>query len=271
MRRVLSMLLTIGLPGLALVVALAYGCQRRMLFPGGGQAPKTPLVQRIPGAIALDVQHADGQSEGILIKGDGVTQSAPVLVFAHGNGELIDQWITPLQPYLRRGISVALLEYRGYGRSSGSATQDDLIADLESFVEAVAKRPEVDPQRIAYHGRSLGGGVLAGVTARRPPRALILESTFTSVTALAKAAFWVPGFLVRDPFDSLAALAHWRGPSLVIHGRHDRVAPFSHGEVIARQLNAPLLARDCGHNDCPHDATYWQAIDALLTRSGMQR
>lgn len=266
MRRVSGVLLTIGV----MVLGLVYGCQRRMLFPGGGPAEALPLAQRVPGAIALDVEHTDGRSEGVLLKGDGVVESGPVVVFAHGNGELIDQWAQGLQPYLRRGISVALLEYRGYGRSGGSASQVDLADDLSLFVDLLKTRTEVDPQRIAYHGRSLGGGVVSAVSARHPPRALILESTFTSITAIAR-GFWIPGFLVRDPFDSLAALAEWRGPSLVIHGRLDRVVPFSHGQALAQRPNATLLARDCGHNDCPRDAVYWQAIDALLARSGMRR
>ena len=253
------------------IVALAYGCQRRILFPGGGEVASTPLAQQVPGAISLDVPHDDGRSEGVLLLGDGVDRAGPVVVFAHGNGELIDGWVSALRPYRSRGVSVALLEYRGYGRSDGSASQQALIEDHSSFMDLLKARPEVDPARIVYHGRSLGGGVLAGLAARHPPRAMILESTFTSIADVAWDAFWVPAFLVRDPFDSAAALAGWAGPSLVMHGRADGVVPFSHGEALGARPDATFWARDCGHDDCPRDAAYWRAIDALLVRSGITR
>lgn len=266
MRRVSWILLG----ALAVLVALAWGCQRALLFPGGGKAPAQPLSARVPGAIAIDVEHAEGRSEGILLPAHGGATRSPVVVFAHGNGELIDGWVAALEPYRAQGIAVAMLEYRGYGRSAGAATEASLVADFAEFVGLIAARPEVDPTRIVYHGRSLGGGVVAAATAIRPPRALIIESSFTSVATLAREGWRVPRFLVRDPFESLAALERYRGLSLVIHGRRDALVPFAHGERLAARPGARLLALDCGHNDCPRGEAYWTAVRALLADAGVR-
>lgn len=251
------------------LMALVWGCQRAVLFPGGGSAARQPLSARIPGAIALDVPHADGHSEGVLIPASGSAGPRPVVVFAHGNGELIDGWPDALAPYRRQGVAVALLEYRGYGRSTGSPSQAALVADFLAFVDALAARPEVDPQGVVYHGRSLGGGVVAAASATRPPRALIIESSFTSVATLAREGWRVPRFIVRDPFDSLTALKRYRGLSLIVHGSRDALIPISHGQRLADRPGARLLTRDCGHNDCPRDGVYWRAIRRLLDEAGV--
>ena len=81
-----------------------------------------------------------------------------MVLFAHGNAEVID-YIALMSPYRDAGISVALLEYRGYGRSTGGPSEG-LIADGLALVERLKARPDVDPEQILLHGRSLGGGVV---------------------------------------------------------------------------------------------------------------
>src|SRR5690606_26574574 len=112
--------------------------------------------------------------------------------------------------------------YRGYGRSDGTPTQDGITRDFIAFYDLIAQRPDVDPIRIVFHGRSLGGGAVAALAQHRTPRAMVLESTFTGVPAMAK-RFLVPPFLVRDKFDTMGTLRHYEGPSLILHGEHDEV------------------------------------------------
>jgi hypothetical protein len=77
--------------------------------------------------------------------------------------------------------------------------------------------------------------------------------------------------LVRDPFDNLAALRRYPGPVLILHGRHDPVIPFAHGEALARAATrATLVEYPCGHNDCPPDPQrFWRDIAAFLTAAGI--
>jgi len=192
-----------------------------------------------------------------------------VVFFAHGNGELIDYAAPGLEPYRRRGISAALLEYRGYGRSGGEPSEAALFADIERFYDAVIARPDVDGRRVIAHGRSLGGGVMGGLIARRPVHGLVLESTFRSVKVIAR-RFMLPGVFVADPFDNEAAVSGFEGPVVVLHGREDEIIPFEHGRALATlAADAELVDFASGHNDMPHDARYWAAIDRLLERAGI--
>jgi hypothetical protein len=101
------------------------------------------------------------------------------------------------------------------------------------------------------HGRSLGGAVAAGAAAKRPPSALILESTFVSVRQLARERR-IPAFLVGASFDSEAALRNAPMPVLLIHGRDDKLIPAQHARQLAALIpQHSLLLLDCAHNDCP--------------------
>ena len=71
-------------------------------------------------------------------------QPAPAVIFAHGNGEVIEQWPRPLEGYRQRGFSVLIPEYRGYGGSAGKPREDAIVADFVAFRDRLAARPEVD-------------------------------------------------------------------------------------------------------------------------------
>ena len=120
--------------------------------------------------------------------------------------------------------------------------------------------------RIVAYGRSLGGGVAASLAAERPIAGLILESSFTSVRPLA-ARFLVPGWLVRDPFDNLAALRQYRGPLLVVHGLEDEIVPVNEGRKLAAAVaGAEIHLLECGHNDCPRP---WGLMRQFLEARGL--
>lgn len=246
--------------------ALIFTFQRHLVFPApSGLTPLDPT--QIAGLLALDVSHADGRTQGWLVPAVGRTAPGPVVIYTHGNGELIDQAVLGLEAYQRWGVSLALLEYRGYGQSDGEPSEAALVADALVFYDQVAARPEVDPSAIILHGRSLGGGIATAVAAQRPARALILASTFTSIADLA----WrlgLPGFLVRDPFDSLDRLPKVRAPIFISHGRADEVVPFAHGEALAARAGVPLFVQSCGHNDCEGPA-YWAAVGVFLEAHGV--
>jgi fermentation-respiration switch protein FrsA (DUF1100 family) len=114
-----------------------------------------------------------------------------------------------------------------------------------------AAQPGVDRARILAWGRSLGGGAVCMLARERPLAALVLESTFTSMRAMAKALFGVPGFLVRDRFDNLELVRTFAGPILQFHGQHDPSIPLEHARALhAAAAHSELHELPCGHNDC---------------------
>src|SRR5690606_14605281 len=104
------------------------------------------------------------------------------------------------RPYRELGLAVLLVEYPGYGRSGGSPSEASITRAALAAYDRLVARADIDPARIVLHGRSLGGGVVAVLSDARAAAALVLESSFTGVTAFASGML-LPPLLVRDPFD----------------------------------------------------------------------
>lgn len=245
--------------------------QRSLLFPGTELEAPVGLEAAVPGLEQLWFELEGGRSEAWLLHApDDVPRPAPAMIVAHGNYELIDYGLQFAQELRALGLTVLLVEYPGYGRSTGTPSEESVTAACLAAHDALVARPDVDAERIAYFGRSLGGGAVCALARQREPAALVLQSTFTSVTAIASSLF-VPSFLIRDPFESRQWLATWGGPTLVLHGEHDEVVPFSHGlQLASASAGARLESFDCRHNDFPDDpARYWRVLTEFLTDAGV--
>lgn len=252
---------------------LLFFLQGRILYPRYLRDAPVPGGQDVEGLVRIwrSIGEAPERVEAWLLPGRGrnAAEPGPLVVFCHGNAELIDDWPARLAPYRERGFNVLLPEYRGYGRSGGTPHQEGITEDLVWFLDRAVSRPEVDAGQVVIHGRSLGGGAACALAARRPPRALVLESTFTSTGPMA-GRFLMPGFLVRDQWDNQTVVEDLDCPVLLFHGTHDTTVPFSHAEVLREAASdAELVERACGHNDCPRDSVYWGRIDRLLGRAGV--
>lgn len=246
--------------------------QRQILFPRN-LIPK-PL-QSDPNIIGLEkfrLNTGFGEVEAWLIPPVVGRSAAPVpaVIFGHGNGELIDFWPESLEGFARLGMALLLVEYPGYGASAGSPSQDSITQIFVAAYDELISRKNIDPSRIVFFGRSLGGGAVCALAQKRSAAALILMSTFTDVRAFAK-RFLAPSFLVRDPFDNRIVLNSYPGPVLIIHGRYDEVIPFSHGTTLYKAAqNGKMITYDAGHNDCPPDWNiFWNDIENFLYNIGM--
>ncbi len=239
-------------------LAAVYFAQRGVIFP----APRAPRA-----AIPADIETVkllgrDGPVEAWCLRPTSAGAGpAPLLLFTHGNAELIDNWVDQFATPRAAGYAVLLVEYPGYGRSAGTPSEASIGAMVLAAYEWAKSAAGVDPKRIIPYGRSIGGGAACILAASRPVAALILESSFTSVRTLGR-QFMVPGFLIRDPFDNLVALRSYRGPLLVLHGTGDEIVPVDHGRQLAAAVpGAEFELLPCGHNDCPRP---WERILRFL-------
>lgn len=254
--------------GVALLFAGAYFVvlyfvQRSLLFPVPARTPADPGAR----AEIVRIPMFDTEAVALFLAADAAGPS-PLIIFTHGNGELADDWLHEFEPPRRLGMSVLLVEYPGYGRAAGSPSEKAIVDTVHAAHGWAAADPRVDPSRIVAYGRSLGGAAAARLAADRRVAALILESTPASVADLA-ANLLAPSFLVRDPFDTRAALRSYRGPLLVIHGRQDSLVPVTHGRELASLVpGAKLMEIECGHNDCPRQ---WDAIEMFLREAAIHR
>jgi len=245
---------------IVLAIGLIFSPDRAMIFPASIAGPLPPppkgveIIQTEAGVVWL----LSSDSE----------EPTPAVMLFHGNGENIASTLSTAKVYQSRGLAVALVEYPGYGGTPGKPTQASVTEAAVTAYDALKARDGVDPDRIVAHGFSLGGGVAAQLAERRPLAGLILESTFSSLTAMYR-SMRIPGFLCRDPFRTDLVLAKFERPMLLMHGRLDTIVPPVHSQRLHEIApDSVYLEMDGGHNDGPSDPNaYWQAIDDLIARS----
>jgi fermentation-respiration switch protein FrsA (DUF1100 family) len=264
---------TIGwtLTAYVLYCTVLFVSQRRLMFPRH-LAPVPAPASLNQGVETLPVSISEGNVEAWFLRPGHPEPGgrAPALIVAHGNAEIIDylpgefEWIREL------GIGILLVEFPGYGRSPGNPSQASITKAFIAAYDMLVQRDDVDSSRIVLFGRSLGSGAVCALAEERPSAAMVLVSPFTSARVFA-AAYFAPGFLVRDPFDNLSAVQGYPSPLLVFHGVHDEIIPFSHGRALAdAAAKGNLIDYPCGHNDFPPDqAGFRRDLSTFLTETGI--
>ena len=234
-------------------VGLLFVLQRGLLFPGTRLGALHALEPALPGVEQMWLSTSFGRAEAWFLDGSKGAPAA-TLIYAHGNGELIDHWRSEMQDLADSGVNVLLVEFPGYGHSDGKPSRATLRETFTRAYDWLIERSEVDPDRVIAWGRSIGGGVASDLALARPVKALILQSTFSSMATMAWQGFRAPGFLLRDRYNVAKAVAMFDGPVLLIHGTKDEVIPYLHAERIAAvREGLEVIEIDCGHNDCgPH-------------------
>ena len=236
-------------------------------FPNPPAAAGRPAAARDAGGEALWIE-ADGARIEAWFLPAASAGPAPLVIYAHGNGELIDFWADEFAPLRNAGLHVLLVEYPGYGRSRGRPSERNITATLVAAYDLVARDPRVDAARIVGYGRSLGGGAIAQLAARRPLATMVLESTFTSLADIVR-GFGVPDWLVVNRFDTRSVLERYPRPVLLIHGTLDVNIPVSHAHGLKSVLTqGSLRLLHCGHNDCPRQ---WEPLLSFLVEIGVCR
>jgi fermentation-respiration switch protein FrsA (DUF1100 family) len=245
---------------------------RWVLFPRYLLRPRPNADADVRGLEKLGIVTSDGKVEAWFLPADRQDRAAkaPLVIFAHGNGELIEDWPDALDTYRRLGVHVLLPEYRGYGHAAGDPSERAIVHDFVRFYDLAVLREDVDPRRVVLHGRSLGGGVVCALARQRTAAALVLESTFTSIPGVA-AKWHVPSVLIEDRFESANVVASLDAPILIFHGTRDRVVPYDHGATLARiAKRARLVTYECDHNDLPRlQDGYWKDIARFLRDEGI--
>lgn len=254
-----------------------YAKQQSILFPAAS-SERHALHAELPSRARLvELQASFGKARAVYWPVQGRTEPSPAVIYAHGNFEHVEDSFALIQPLLRAGISVMQIEYPGFGGTDGKPDFTQLTESSELAYDWLASQRDVDPQRIVAMGYSIGGGVVAELTRRRPVRAMILLSTYTSLEDIAH-RYLLPGFLLRYPYDTLARLKDFSGPVFIEHGRRDAVIPFAMGQRLASAVErAEFVALDCGHDDCHFDRSLfaeripaWLAAQGLLERFDSQ-
>jgi uncharacterized protein len=265
----------------ALLVAIAVGylaialllwvAQERMLFLQSGISapPVAPPGWRLE-PVAFRAR--DGTTlAGVLVL--PARERPPLVIYYGGNAEEVTSSASQVQQ-AHGERAVLLVNYRGYGASAGKPGEKAIIADALELFDWAARRPDLDPGRIALHGRSLGSGVAVAVAAQRPAaRCLVLTTPFDSALEVAARMYpWLPvSWLLRHPFDSATLAPRVKQPALILIGEADTLIPKRHSERLAELWGGPVERRyfaGFGHNDLDLHPGYNAAIAEFLARCG---
>jgi hypothetical protein len=269
--KILRMIATplIIIAGVYIVIcAYVYFFQNRFIYYPTRDIEVTPDLAGMPYEdVFLDVSPAD-RINGWYIPG---RPDRRTVLFLHGNGGNIGHRIPHLQFLHSLGVSVLIIDYRGYGRSSGSPSEEKLYADATAAYHWLIRTKQVAPDRIIIWGESIGGAVAVELATKSPCAGLILESSFTSLRDMARRVFgFLPtGLLLRSEFSAVDKLARLSIPALVTHSPDDDIVPYEMGRKLFEAAHPPkrFIELSGGHNDRKYltNSEYIAAVDTFLT------
>jgi fermentation-respiration switch protein FrsA (DUF1100 family) len=203
---------------------------------------------------ALKLATADGETiDGWFVPADAKREARALVIFFHGNAGNIGHRLEYLRMFHELGLATLIIDYRGYGRSSGSPSEQGTYLDAAAAWRHATQVLEFPAGRIVLFGESLGGGVAAQLASTGRPAALVLASTFTSVPDMGADLYpLLPvRLLARIHYNTLERLPQIKAPILVIHSRDDDIIPYAHGRRLFEAAGQPkqFLELEGGHNE----------------------
>jgi len=201
-------------------------------------------IAATPDAIGLSYESVSFEtSDGVKLSGWLVPaqESRSVVLFCHGNAGNISHRLESIDVFYRLGLSVLIFDYRGYGKSEGRVSERGTYLDAEAAWQYLVDERQVEPSEIFIFGRSLGGAVGSWLAKGHTPKALIVESTFTSIPDIAAHLYpFLPvRRLARFRYSALDYVRQVDCPVLIVHSRDDEMIPFSHGQRLFEAANEP--------------------------------
>ena len=231
------------------VVALLVVQERRFIY-----MPEAALAAQ-PADYGLDAEEVRPvATDGTTLHGWWIrSRGRWLLIWYHGNAGNISHRLDNARALVDRlGVDIMLVDYRGYGLSEGTPDEAGLYLDGLAMYDAAVARG-VPPERIVLFGRSLGAAVAVEVALTRSAAAVILETPFRSVPAMARSIYpFVPSFLIRTRLDNERKISRLDAPKLILHGDRDRTVPIAHGRALFDLASPPkrfFPIPGASHND----------------------
>jgi len=233
-----------------------------MLFPLAD--PRTPdRSKELAELSAMQVKTKEvsfKSANGKLVKGwfFELPNTKRVFLFSHGKGENIYAKLGSARLLLMCGGSVLMYDYQGYGKSQGRPTVENACNDAVAAYDYLAKEEKREGKDIIAFGESLGSGVAAQLSVKRPLAGIIVQSGFSSLMRAGRDKMvWLnayPDWVFPDQLrlDNTAVFKKAHAPLLIIHGKCDRTVLFKNAEDIYRDALEPktLMVVDEGRHCC---------------------
>jgi len=248
-----------------LLCGVIYFFQENLIFLPTTLSQEHSFVMDFP-FEEVTLKAADGALlNGLRFK---VENSKGTVLYFHGNAGDLQRWGPLTSFFVEMNYAVIVMDYRGYGKSTGKKSMEKLYADSELWYDYA--KQEYPENKIIVYGRSLGTTFATYTASRNHPKNLILESPFYSVEAVAKSKF---------PFLPIKSLLHYKFPTYqyinnvtcpitIYHGTKDKVINFEQGKKLYNSIDKEsksfISVPDGGHNNLVAFEKYLATIkDAL--------
>ncbi|MBS1977473.1 MAG: alpha/beta hydrolase [Bacteroidetes bacterium] len=248
-----------------LVTGVLYFVQERLIFQGKQlpadfaftfNQPFREVSIHTPDHIKLD---------GLLFPGEGASRG--LILYFHGNRDNLQRWGKYAEDFTSLGYSVLMVDYRGYGKSTGEPSEGKLYEDAEIVLSWA--QDSLKFEKLVIYGRSLGSAVASHLASVYPPDLLILETPFDDIsgTVLPPFRYLLSQLPPRYQFSNKNALRQVKCKKVIIHGTNDWVVPLSSAERL-RPLLGPsdsfVIIPDGGHGNLRNFPQYHELLKSLL-------
>lgn len=195
-------------------------------------------------------------------------ESRGLILYFHGNAGNLSRWGDIVQPLVRKGYEVLVMDYRTYGKSTGTLSEQALYSDAQLFYD-FGKEHYAENEIILY-GRSLGTGMATQLAAENRPSLLLLESPYYSLLDIGERRFpWLPvSWFMKYPFRSYEAVQGVQCPVRIFHGTDDRVVPYESGRMLFQSIPGKdkqfFAIQGGGHNNLAAFPSFQEAVNSVL-------
>ena len=180
-------------------------------------------------------------------------KATATVLFFHGNAGNISHRLDSIEIFNRMELNVFIMDYRGYGQSEGKITENGTYRDAEAAWKYLNDTLGINEKKIIIFGRSLGASIATRLASKHTPAALIIESGFTSVPAMAQRLYpFLPvRWLTYFKYNTKQYVKKISCPVMVAHSKDDDIIPYDEGREIFEAAPNPkqFLVMRGGHND----------------------
>lgn len=249
------------------VLVTLYVLQTRLIFYPGKLSP------------AFRFRSSGFGEEVVLVSADGERISAlyfrgiraEVILYFHGNAGDLSGWQFVAEDFTASGYGVLIIDYRGYGKSSGTISEQGFYHDADAAYDFLIHSKKIRPDNIIIYGRSVGTGVAVELASKRHVRGLVLEAPYTSLGALAneKVPFFFPSLYLKYRFNNLRKINQVKSPVVFIHGTEDTLIPAAHSEKLFSTFQGKkkkIIVNGGSHNDLNDYPAYHSFVNETLSQ-----
>lgn len=249
-----------------MIIVLFYTLQTKLIFYPGILSPDYRFKTGATGE-EISLRTSDGESiSALFFRGP----DPAVILYFHGNAGDLSGWQFVAEDFTALGFNFMIIDYRGYGKSTGRISEQGLYLDATAAYAFLLEKG-FKPDRIIVYGRSIGSGVAVDLASKNPCRGLVLESPFSSLGKLAneKLPLFFPSLYIKYKFDNLGKINQVKCPVVFLHGSGDILIPPSHSQKLFDAFQGKrrmILVEGGAHNDLHAFKQYESFMAEVLPR-----